>query len=906
MATIYIENKPYEVREGRNLLEACLDLGFDIPYFCWHPALGSVGACRQCALKLFHDDKDTKGNIIMSCMTQVKNGMRISIDDPEVVQFRRSCIEWLMLNHPHDCPVCDEGGECHLQDMTVMTGHVYRKTRFRKRTHQNQYLGPFVTHEMNRCIQCYRCVRFYCDYAGGRDLNVFSAHDHVYFGRYQDGILESEFSGNLVEICPTGVFTDKTLKEHYTRKWDLQTAPSICGHCALGCNTLPAERYGSVRRVQNRFNSRVNGNFLCDRGRFGYAFVNSPDRIRKPVMRSIGGDLKEASQEDVRDYLRSLFHFGAHAVGIGSPRASLEANFALRTLVGPESFYLGMSSADYRLVSLITNILSKGPAVTPSLEDMRNSDAVLILGEDVTNTAPLVDLALRRAVRQQPMKKMDAGGIPRWNNLAVGYVTQDEKGPLFVVSPARTKLDDIATATYRAAPNDLARFSFAIAHALHSEAPQAGEFSEGDLSLINDIATALKKADRPLIVSGTGCRSEAVIQAAANIAWALNATNHPVGLCYVVPECNSLGLMLMGGISIEEAFTTDISHAETLVILERDLYKLAEKRSVDAFLAKFRHVILLDCLPSETASRVELLLPSATFTEGDGTLVNNEGRAQRFYRVCASSDIVRDSWSWIIDMLKAAGNPYAAAWSTIDDINKSMAEDVPIFCTIPELAPPAGFRTSGMKVPRQPHRYSGRTAMHADVSVHEPKPTDDPDSPLAFTMEGYENLPPPSLVTRYWTPGWNSVQSLSKFQDEVGGALRGGDPGIRLIEPHEEADPQYFTKVPAPAGHKAKEWTVVPLYHIFGSEEWSMLSPAIAELAPQPYLALNSEDMKHLKVAEEDMVTLIWNEERLSLPVKREDSLTKGIAGLPFGLPKMKWIDFDARYRMTPMEQKQE
>jgi NADH-quinone oxidoreductase subunit G len=298
-------------------------------------------------------------------------------------------------------------------------------------------------------------------------------------------------------------------------------------------------------------------------------------------------------------------------------------------------------------------------------------------------------------------------------------------------------------------------------------------------------------------------------------------------------------------------------------------------------------------------------LPSATFTEGDGTLVNNEGRAQRFYRVFASSEIVRDSWSWIIDMLKAAGNPYAAAWSTIDDINKSMAEDVPIFCTIPEIAPPAGFRISGMKVPRQPHRYSGRTAMHADVSVHEPKPTDDPDSPLAFTMEGYENLPPSSLVTHYWTPGWNSVQSLSKFQDEVGGALRGGDPGIRLIESPEKVDPQYFTKVPRPAGHKAKEWTVVPLYHIFGSEEWSMLSPAIAELAPRPYVALNSEDMKHLKVAEEDMVTLIWNEERLYLPVKREDSLTKGVAGLPFGLPKIKWIDFDARYRITPMEQEQ-
>jgi NADH-quinone oxidoreductase subunit G len=165
--------------------------------------------------------------------------------------------------------------------MTVMTGHSYRRFRFRKRTYINQNLGPFVNHEMNRCIQCYRCVRFYRDYAGGRDLNVFSSHHHVYFGRHEDGVLENEFSGNLVEICPTGVFTDKTLMRHYTRKWDLQTAPSICVHCGLGCNTIPGERYGKLRRIHNRYNGEVNGYFLCDRGRYGYEFVNSSGRIRR-------------------------------------------------------------------------------------------------------------------------------------------------------------------------------------------------------------------------------------------------------------------------------------------------------------------------------------------------------------------------------------------------------------------------------------------------------------------------------------------------------------------------------------------------------------------------------------------------------------------------------------------------
>ncbi len=156
-----------------------------------------------------------------------------------VIRICASVIEWMMTNHPHDCPVCDEGGECHLQDMTLMTGHNYRRYRFEKNTYNNQDLGPLINHEMNRCIGCYRCVRYYKDYAGGNDLDVFSSHNHVYLGRHEDGTLESEFSGNLVEVCPTGVFTDKTLKKHFTRRWDYTTAPSVCVHCALGCNINP-------------------------------------------------------------------------------------------------------------------------------------------------------------------------------------------------------------------------------------------------------------------------------------------------------------------------------------------------------------------------------------------------------------------------------------------------------------------------------------------------------------------------------------------------------------------------------------------------------------------------------------------------------------------------------------------
>ena len=837
MFTIYIDNKPYQVKESQNLLQACLSLGFDLPYFCWHPAMHSVGACRQCAVKLFKDDKDTRGRIVMSCMTPVAEGMRLSIDDPDAKAFRAGVIEWLMLNHPHDCPVCDEGGECHLQDMTVMAGHNYRRTRFKKRTHRNQYLGPFINHEMNRCIQCYRCVRFYRDYAGGRDLNVFSCHDTVYFGRHEEGVLQSEFSGNLVEVCPTGVFTDKTLKQHYTRKWDLQTAPSVCVHCGIGCNTIVGERYGTLRRILNRYNHEVNGYFLCDRGRFGYEFVNSGKRIRKALIRldSVKGQ-KPTEKAEALKLVGDIVSGSKSIIGIGSPRASLEANFALHTIVGTDNFYSGMSAKDHRLVSLVIDILQKGPARTPSLHDVEMADAVIVLGEDLTNTAPMLDLALRRSVRNQPVESVEKKRIPAWDDNAVRHMVQDEKGPLYIAAITSTRLDDIAAKTYRSAPDDIARLGFAVAHELNPDAPSVTDISDDALALAREIAAALKNAKRPLIVSGTGCLSEAVIQSAANVAWALCASGKPADLCYAVHECNTMGLGLMGGKSLEELFNSPSTlrgagqneGAETVIILENDLFRRADELTVNDFLGRAKHVIVLDHLINPTSSKGEITLPASTFAESNGTLVNNEGRAQRFFQVFTPNHDIQESWKWIRDILTQSGRAKAIEWKDLHTITAALAAALPVFKPIQDIAPNADFRISGQKVPRQPHRYSGRTAMLANISVHEPKPAEDSDTPLSFSMEGYEGQPPSPLIPRYWSPGWNSVQALNKFQQEVGGPLKGGDPGKRLIEPMQKGKPEYFTDIPAEQA-AGRDQPPVPEYHIFGSEELSAQSPAIVE-----------------------------------------------------------------------------
>jgi len=884
MVTIYIDGRPHEIEEGQNLLKACLTLGYDLPYFCWHPALNSVGACRQCAVKRFKNEKDKQGEIVMACMTPADDGTRISIDDPEATEFRAAVIEWLMVNHPHDCPVCDEGGECHLQDMTVMTGHNYREYRFEKRTHRNQDLGSFINHEMNRCIQCYRCVRFYHNYAGGRDFNVFGCHDHVYFGRHRSGALENEFSGNLVEICPTGVFTDKTEKKHYTRKWDLQTAPSICMHCSLGCNTIPGERYGKLRRIRNRYHHEINGYFLCDRGRYGYEFVNSERRIREPLHRK-DQTLQPVSWEILRPRIAPWLADSSRIVGIGSPRASLEANFALRALVGPERFCAGMSASDDRLVGTALRILRQGPARSPSLNDVSRADAVLVLGEDVANTAPMLALALRQLVHRKATKVAERVKLPGWNDAGIREVVQNEKEMLFIATPCSTNLDDTALKTWRAAPGDLALLGFAVAAILRPEAPAPPNLPADIGSLAAEIASTLAGAKRPLVVTGTGCGSEALIQAAANVSWALCAQGLPAQISFALPECNSMGAALMEGQSlraIEDRVKS--GQADTVIVLENDLYRRADADVVNAIFGAAKHIIVIDHLTTATSDRAELILPAATFAEASGTVVNNEGRAQRFYRIFTPTGDVRDSWRWVQEVMDAAGNAATGGWQRLDDIVSALAEALPVFGPVLRAAPTADFRLIGSKIPRQSHRYSGRTAMLADISVNEPKPPDDIDSPLVFSMEGYDGRPPAELIQRFWAPRWNSVQALNKFQTEIGGPLQDGDPGQRLIEPATDAQISYFKRTP-PAKPPDGQWILVAMHHIFGSEELSGVAGAVSERFPRPYLALNAEDAAELEFAAGEKVEVTWDSGRHRLPVLLMASLPRRVAGIPVGLP---------------------
>ena len=803
--TIYIDDVAHQVSSDNNLLAGVLSEKLNLPYFCWHPSMGSVGACRQCAVTQFQDKGDTHGRMVMSCMTQVTEGMRIGLKDKSSEKFREQVIGAMMTNHPHDCPVCAEGGECHLQDMTVMTGHTTRKYRGSKRTFTNQYLGELVGHEMNRCITCYRCVRFYKDYAGGDDFGVYGSANHVYFGRQSDGDLESEFSGNLVEVCPTGVFTNKLFSAHYTRKWDLQSAPSVCAHCSIGCNTSIGERYGSVRRVVNRFNHEINGYFLCDRGRFGIGFVNSDKRIRQTT-----GIKFKGTQLTNLDLAKSLVHFrGQHFIGIGSERASLEANFYLKKLVGNSHFSAGLSNKEMALAVQHQKLIQNYQA--PSLAQIEQSDLVIIIGEDITQTSPRMALSVRQALRNKSVELASAMGIPSWQDAAVRTIGGEQLSPLFSINSMTTKLDGVSKQCLILSPDTisdcLAVINDMLVHSINGKGINLstdGLLAEGHFIFVKSLVSALLVAKMPLIVTGWSLQSTQLFTQINRLMTTLhseeffehNQDANKVNLAVLPRECNSTGLLSMidkETLSIDDVLDTLVkpcasnktNNIDGVVLLEQELGSMTGSQ-IKTLRSHAKTLIVLEHSESGISELADIILPVAAVSEGNGHYVNYQGVIQQYHQVHPPVLPVQDSWRWLDSLANCIFNPnktnqenvHHQSLKELNDYLDNEFDDWPIKSQNVEQ-PNSGTNRG---IARQTHRASGRTAQMANISVHESKTTQSEFDGFNFSMEGVTN----STSIRHempftWAPGWNSNQSINHYQQEVGGALLNPGEPLRLF-----------------------------------------------------------------------------------------------------------------------------
>ena len=614
--------------------------------------------------------------------------------------------------------------------------------------------------------------------------------------------------------------------------------------------------------------------------------MNLKDRPRQPVQRR-GDDLITLNAEQAMQGAADILRQSKKVIGIGSPRASIESNFALRELVGADNFYTGIAKGEQARLQMMLKVLREGGIHTPSLRDIESYDAVLVLGEDITQTGARVALAVRQAVKGKAREMAAAQKVADWQILNIG---QRAKHPLFVTNVDDTRLDDIAAWTYRAPVEDQARLGFAIAHALDDSAPAVDGLSQDLQGKVDVIVQALAGAKKPLIISGTNAGSMEIIQAAANVAKALKGRGADVGVTMVARAVNSVGLGMIGGGSLEEALDElESGAADAVIVLENDLHRHASAARVDAALAKAPLVMVVDHQRTAIMDKAHLVLSAASFAESDGTVVNNEGRAQRFFQVYDpayydAKTVMLESWRWL-HSLHSTVNNRQVDWTQLDHVIDAAIAALPQLAGIKDAAPDATFRIRGQKLAREPHRYSGRTAMRANISVHEPRQPQDKDTMFAFSMEG-NNQPsaPRSQIPFAWAPGWNSPQAWNKFQDEVGGKLRHGDPGVRLFEAS-ASGLEYFTAVPASFQAEEGKWRIAPYYHLFGSDELSQRAPVFQSRMPEPYIKLNPADAAKLGVNPGAMLSFSVEGQTLRLPLVISEGLTAGQVGLPMGMP---------------------
>jgi NADH-quinone oxidoreductase subunit G len=649
MPKLTIDHRMIEVPEGTNVLEAAEKLGIMIPRFCYHPAMGSIGACRVCAV-MFLEGR-VKG-IEMSCMTKAEDGMVVSTDHPEAMEFRRYVIEWLMLNHPLDCPVCDEGGHCLLQDETVSGGHSIRRYLGPKRTYRDQNLGLFVKHEMNRCIQCWRCRRFYQDFAGYRDLGAMGIGNRTYFGRFSDGPLESPFAGNLIDVCPTGVYTDKPSR-YKGRRWNFERRPSLCLHCSLGCNLVGSARYREMVRLEARLHEAVNGYFICDRGRYGFYYANHAGRPWQARVQGQEVPWNEAIAAAANGLKQISDRYGPGAVAcLGSSRASLQTQGALKLYCRTHGWRDPQFFWDPSLERKVKGAVARlDERLAVSLRQIETADFILALGADPVNEAPMLALALRQAARQ-------GGRIVVLDPRPV-FLPCDFQHLAVPPGELNTALGALVKATLT--PDQIAN----LPESAHTFSHALPDRYSGDPNLaqqLQSLAQDLQKSQKPVLVCGTDIVRESTPAFTADVALLLQAAGKRAGLFYLLPGANAFGAALVlesdspatvaqpaaqwpwGAAAFGEPLdpgqpplsadvileAIDQDEIKALVLVETDPFweSLDEERLAWA-LDKLEFLVVLDYLPSPTVSRAHVLLPTIPLFERTAAIfINQEGRAQ--------------------------------------------------------------------------------------------------------------------------------------------------------------------------------------------------------------------------------------------------------------------------------------
>ncbi|HKJ21597.1 MAG TPA: NADH-quinone oxidoreductase subunit NuoG, partial [Gammaproteobacteria bacterium] len=395
MVKIEIDGQSIHAPDGAMIIEVADEAGIPIPRFCYHKHLSIAANCRMCLVEVEKVKKP-----VPACATPVTEGMRVFTKTPTAVDAQRGTMEFLLINHPLDCPICDQGGECDLQELSIGYGSDISRYQDNKRVVNDKNLGPLISTDMTRCIHCTRCVRFGQEVAGLMELGATGRGEHMEIGTYVERAMVSEVSGNVIDLCPVGALTSKPYR-YTARPWELVTLDSVASHDCLGSNIQVQVREGEVMRVLPKENDDINLTWLSDRDRFGYQGLHSDDRVTVPLVKREGRWQQadwESALEFAVDGLKSVItRGGGDQLGtLVSPSATLEEMYLLQKLVRG----LNSPHIDHRLRQTDFSDQDMAP-VYPSLglpiRDLESLDAALLIGSNIRKEQPLAALRLRRA-----------------------------------------------------------------------------------------------------------------------------------------------------------------------------------------------------------------------------------------------------------------------------------------------------------------------------------------------------------------------------------------------------------------------------------------------------------------------------------------------------------------------------
>jgi NADH-quinone oxidoreductase subunit G len=635
MLDIEIDGKAVQVPEGSTVMDAGILAGVYIPHFCYHKKLSIAASCRMCLVQV-----EKVPRPLPACATPVTNGMKVWTRSKEAVEAQKGVMEFLLINHPLDCPVCDRGGECLLQDLSVGYGGSNARYQEEKRVFVNKNFGPLIASEASRCISCTRCVRFITEIGGEMELGQAFRGDHVEIMTFLGRAVESEISGNIIDLCPVGALTSKPFR-YSARTWELSRRRSISPHDSLGTNLIVQTKNDVVKRVLPLNNDRLNECWLADRDRFSYEALTSEQRLTSPMMRNGEGWHPESWQialPFVSSALRAIVsEQGGKALGtLASPHSTVEELYLLQKLargLESENIDFRLRRHDFRGDATRSGVPWLGMAVA----DIHDLNAVLVIGSFLRKDAPLLAQKVRHSALRHGLQVCTVG--PNAEDWRMPMATRALVPPSGMVDALAAIAAALATKTGKA-----------LSGKLVARAP--AEVSDDARVIAQSLADGEKAA------VWLGNLAEQHPRAAELHLWAQEiARLSGASLGFIGEAANSVGGYFANAVPGEKgldarAMIESPRHAYLLFGAEPDLDFADGAATVDA-MNRARLVVAITAFDSPALRQVaDVLLPLAPFTETPGTFINCIGDVQSFEAATHPREEARPGWK----ILRVLGN----------------------------------------------------------------------------------------------------------------------------------------------------------------------------------------------------------------------------------------------------------